>query len=161
MRPERSSSRSTAPTPLQGRWDRSGSTTRSTGFDQHGRLLDGLDHQTPGVITRDDAGAVDYVDDGGVYAHLTRPYATAIGGDVDSTTWDGAKLTIAFHDHPGVPAQHDVYWNRGTPSVTCDGAPLSGVSSDPTRLIFHVPCGVGATAGDGGAEHSLVFAPAP
>jgi Cellulase (glycosyl hydrolase family 5) len=126
------------------------------GFDQTGASsMDWI--WNPGVITRDDAGGVDYVDDGGVYAHLTRPYAMAIGGDVDKATWDGAKLTIAFHDHPGVPAQHDVYWNRGTPSVTCDGAPASGMSSDPTRLVFHVPCGVGATAGDGGAEHSLVF----
>jgi hypothetical protein len=112
----------------------------------------------PGVITRDDAGDVDYVDDGGVYAHLTRPYAMAIGGDVDTTTWDGNRFTITFHDHAGVPAQHDVYWNRGTPAVTCDGAALSGVTGDPTRLVFTVPCGAGSTVGDGGAEHTLVFA---
>ena len=106
-----------------------------------------------GVVTRDDAGALQFVDDGGTFKHLTRPYAVAIGGDVDATTWDGTTLNVSFHDHPGVPATHDVYWNRGQPSVTCDGAPLTGVMGNPATLVFSVACG-----GDG-ATHTVVFSP--
>ena len=105
----------------------------------------------PGVVTRDDAGAIQYLNDGGPYDHLTRPYAMAVGGDVDATTWDGTTLTIAFHDHPGVPSTHEVYWNLGQPAVACDGAALAGVTQDPTRLVFNVACG------GGGAAHTLVF----
>jgi hypothetical protein len=131
-------------------------------------LLDGFDQTraasvdwiwNPGVITRDDAGAVDYVFDGGVYDHLTRPYAMAIGGDVDAVTWDGTKLAVTFRDHAGVPAKHDIYWNRPVPSVTCDGVKVLGVGSDATRLVFHVACG-GSAVPDGG-DHALVFSSAP
>jgi hypothetical protein len=126
-----------------------------TGFDRN--LASSVDWiWNPGVITRDDAGAVQYVDDGGVMAHLTRPYAMAVGGDVATTTWSGSTLTITFNDHPGVPSTHDVFWNVGTPAVTCDGKPVTGVTGDPTRLVFTVTCG-GGDAPDA-AAHTLVFA---
>ena len=105
----------------------------------------------PGVVTRDDAGAIVPLFAGSVLAHLTRPYAMAVGGDSTSTTWDGSTLTIEFTAHPGVPFTHDVYWNRGTPSVTCDGAALAGVTGDPKRLVYTVSCG-------GAGAHTLVFA---
>jgi hypothetical protein len=82
----------------------------------------------------------------------------AVGGDVTQTTWDGAAvtLTIGFTAHPGVPFTHDVYWNRGAPAVTCDGAslPSDGVTTDPARLVYTVACG-----GDG--VHTLVFTGSP
>ena len=65
--------------------------------------------------------------------------------------------TITFQDHSGVPTQHDIYWNRGNPSVTCDGASLSGVTGNPTTLVFTVSCGAGLTAGDASPVHTLVF----
>ncbi len=113
----------------------------------------------PGVVTRDDAGAIAYVFDGGVLEHLTRPYAMAVGGDVTSTTWDGAKLTLTFRDHSGVPSKHDVYWNLGAPRVTCDGAALSPVTLDPQRRVATVACG-GDRLPDAG-DHVLVFAGGP
>ena len=126
------------------------------GFDQ--TLASSMDWiWNPGVLTYDDAGSFDFIDEGGVLEHLTRPYAMAVGGDVQTTTWDGAKLTITFQDHSGVPTQHDIYWNRGNPSVTCDGASLSGVTGNPTTLVFTVSCGAGLTAGDASPVHTLVF----
>ncbi len=74
----------------------------------------------------------------------------AVGGDVMQTTWDGAALTIAFTAHPGVPFTNDVYWNRGTPEVTCDGVPLTAPTADPARLVYTVTCG-------GAGAHTLVF----
>ncbi len=106
-----------------------------------------------GVVARDDAGVLQYLDDAGPYKHLTRPYAVAIGGDVDATTWDGTTLNVSFQDHRGVPATHDVYWNSGEPLVTCDGATVSGVMGNPATLVFSVACG-----GDG-TKHTLVFSP--
>jgi hypothetical protein len=112
-----------------------------------------------GVVSRDDAGAIEYLDDAGPYEHLTRPYAMAVGGDVDATTWDGTTLAVLFRDHAGVPSTHDVYWNLGQPKVTCDSAALTGVTGDPKTLVFHVACGAGSSAGEGGVEHTLVFSP--
>jgi hypothetical protein len=108
-----------------------------------------------GVVVHDlDAGTLGLLDDGAIYEHQTRPRPIAIGGDVDTTTWDGTKLTVTFHDHPGVPATHDVFWNRGTPAVTCDGSKISSPGGDPSRMVFSVSCG-----GDGSAAgHTLVFA---
>jgi hypothetical protein len=108
-----------------------------------------------GVVTRDDAGTLGYLLDGAIYDHLTRPYPMAIGGDLEATNWDGVKLTVTFRDHPGVPAMHDIYWNRAAPAVTCDGERLTSGGGDPARLVFTVPCG-----GDGPTgEHTLVFGP--
>jgi endoglycosylceramidase len=109
----------------------------------------------PGVVARDDAGAIQYLDNGGPYEHLTRPYAMAVGGDVDTIAWNGMTLTMHFLDHPGVPSTHDVYWNpgRGQPTVTCDGAALRDVTGNPSTHVFVVTCG-----GNGG-KHTLVFSP--
>jgi endoglycosylceramidase len=120
-----------------------------TGFDQ--ALASTMDWiWDPGVVTRDPDGGVEYLGDGGVLAHLTRPYAMAVGGDVTSTTWDGASLTIAFQEHPGVPSVHDVFWNRATPKITCDGEAPGSVKEDPTRLVLTVACG-------GAGAHTLVL----
>jgi hypothetical protein len=110
-----------------------------------------------GVVVHDlDAGTLGYLLDGAIYDHLTRPRAVAIGGDVDTNTWDGTTLTVTFREHPGVPATHDVFWNRGTPAVTCDGEKLASVSGDAARQVFSVACGGG---GASDAEHTLAFAP--
>ena len=106
-----------------------------------------------GVVTRDDMGAIQYTDDGGPHDHLTRPYAMAVGGDVDTMAWDGATLTIHFRNHPGVPAKHEVYWNLAPPTVTCDGAAITNPTSNPMTSVYVVACG-----GSGGA-HTLVFSP--
>jgi endoglycosylceramidase len=66
----------------------------------------------------------------------SRPYAQAVGGDVDSVAWDGAQLTVAFHGHGGVPSLHDIFWNQGTPSATCDGAAVAPSSSDGPIYTF-------------------------
>ena len=119
------------------------------GYDQY--LASSMDWiWNPGVVTRSDAGAVVPLYDGAVLDHLTRPYAMAVGGDVTQTTWDGESLTIGFTAHPGVPFTHDVYWNHGTPDVTCDGEPIRGATADPARLVYMVTCG-------GAGAHTLVF----
>jgi hypothetical protein len=78
----------------------------------------------------------------------------AVGGDVSQTTWDGSALTVAFSGHPGVPPTHDIYWNNGTPTATCDGTTLSGLTVDPKRLVYSVTCG-------GPGPHTLIFAGEP
>jgi hypothetical protein len=123
------------------------------GYDQY--LASSMDWiWNPGVVTRDDAGAIAPVFDGAVLDHLTRPYAMAVGGDVTQTTWDGTALTIGFSAHTGVPFTHDVYWNRGTPVVTCDGNPLPVAPADPARRVYTVTCG-------GAGAHTLVLASGP
>jgi hypothetical protein len=126
-----------------------------TNFDQ--ALASSMDWiWNPGVVTCDAGGgsARDLVFGGQVLAHLTRPYAMAVGGDVTATTWDGATLTVGFTGHPGVPATHDVFWNHGAPAITCDGAAVSAPAADPARNVFTVACG-------GPGAHTLVFASAP
>jgi hypothetical protein len=123
------------------------------GFDQN--LASSMDWiWNPGVVTRSEAGAVIPTFGGSVLQRLTRPYAMAVGGDVTQTTWDGATLTVGFTAHPGVPFTHDVYWNFGTPTVTCDGETLTGVVADLARLVYTVTCG-------GGGSHTLVFKSGP
>jgi cellulase (glycosyl hydrolase family 5) len=120
------------------------------GFDQN--LASSMDWiWNPGVITRDpDGGGIVPLYGGQILTHLTRPYAMAVGGDVTTTTWDGSALTIVFTPHPGVPFTHDVYWNVGTPTVTCDGVAVADVKEDSKRLVFTVSCG-------GAGTHTLVF----
>lgn len=125
------------------------------GYDQN--LASSMDWiWNPGVVTRADGGAIVPTFGGAVLDHLTRPYAMAVGGDVTQTTWDGtaSSLTIAFTAHPGVPFTHDVYWNRGTPVIACDGEPLDGVVAAPERRVYTVTCG-------GAGAHTLVFKAGP
>jgi len=75
-------------------------------------------------------GLYDYVDSDGswrerpaVVAHVSRPYAQAIGGDPESMTWDGAALTVAFKT-TSAPARHRVYF-PSLGSATCGGAAVS------------------------------------
>jgi endoglycosylceramidase len=81
---------------------------------------------------------------------LSRPYAVAVGGNVDSMTWDGSALTVALHGRGDVPARHDIFWNRGTPSITCDGKSLAPDSVDAANSLYVVHCG-------GGGAHTLTF----
>jgi endoglycosylceramidase len=130
--------------------------------DEVDRLLDGFDRDLasstewiwdPGVVTRNPDGSFAYVasTQGDLcLPHLARPYAPAVGGDVAQITWDGTALTVAFHGHPGVPTEHDVFWNLGTPQVTCDGANVPPPAPDD-RSIFTLECG--RDTGD----HLLVF----
>ncbi|MGZ3426992.1 MAG: glycoside hydrolase family 5 protein [Polyangia bacterium] len=82
---------------------------------------------------------------------LSRPYAVAVGGDVDAMTWDGAALTVRLRGRADVPARHDVFWNRGTPAIACDGAPTRADSVDAASSIYVVRCG-------GSGAHTLTFA---
>jgi hypothetical protein len=130
--------------------------------DETSRLLDGFDRDlasstewiwNPGVVTRNADGSFAQVASAQGPPCLTvlaRPYAPAVGGDVTQTSWDGATLTLAFTGHPGVPAQHDVFWNHGTPRITCDGADVAAPAPDD-RGVYTVACG-----SDGG-DHTLVF----
>jgi endoglycosylceramidase len=135
--------------------------------DEVDRLLDGFDRDlasstewiwNPGVVTRGADGGFDTVMSAqpgqACLAHLARPYAPAVGGDVTQIAWDGRSLTVAFTGHPGVPAEHDVFWNLGTPQVTCDGASLTPPSPDD-RGVITVDCG-----SDTG-NHTLVFRTGP
>jgi endoglycosylceramidase len=120
--------------------------------DEVDRLLDGYDRDlasstewiwNPGVVTRKPDGSLAYVDSAQgstCLSHLSRPYAPAVGGDVTRVTWDGTALTVAFNGHPGVPAEHDVFWNLGTPKITCDGAGAAPPSPDD-RHVFTIACG--------------------
>jgi hypothetical protein len=127
------------------------------------RLLDDFDQVgassmywiwNPGAVTRNPDGSFAYTDGGQVLQHLARPYAPAIGGDVVSVKWDGAKgtLTVVFEGRADVPARHDVFWNHGTPAITCDGTAVatSEVMLDAERQTYTVMCG-------GLGEHTLVF----
>jgi hypothetical protein len=135
--------------------------------EQVDRLLDGFDRNlasttewiwNPGVVTRNADGSFAYVQGGGTgdrcMTHLARPYAPAVGGDVTRTQWDGAALTIAFKGHPGVPAEHDVFWNLGGPQITCDGQAVAAPAADD-RHVITVACG--SDTGD----HTLVVRSAP
>jgi endoglycosylceramidase len=131
------------------------------GGEEVDRILDGFDRDlasstewiwNPGVVTRNPDGSFAYVTNsqsGVCMDHLARPYAPAVGGDVTGLTWDGSALTVAFHGHPGVPAEHDVFWNHGTPKITCDGADVPVPAAD--QSVYRVTCG----SADG--DHVLVF----
>jgi endoglycosylceramidase len=71
---------------------------------------------------------------------VARPYAQSVGGDLDAMTWDGTTLTVSFHGHAGVPATHDIFWNRDPPSVTCDGQSVAAAATAGS-LLYHVECG--------------------
>jgi hypothetical protein len=141
----------------------SGSSAPPGAADEVDRLLDGFDRDlasstewiwNPGVVTRNPDGSFAYTMSAqpgqACLPHLARPYAPAVGGDVTAIRWDGAALTIRFHGHPGVPAEHDVFWNRGTPVVTCDGANVTPPAPDD-RSVFTLTCG--SATGD----HVLMF----
>jgi hypothetical protein len=81
---------------------------------------------------------------------LSRPYAQAIGGDAESVTWDGARLTVKLRGRDDVPGRHDVFWNRGTPAIACDGKTVTPLSVDEAGSIYVVRCG-------GSGEHTLTF----
>jgi endoglycosylceramidase len=106
----------------------------------------------PGLLTRNSDGSFAFTDGGKVLATLSRPYAPAVGGDIDSVRWDSSagELTVAFHGHRGVPAIHDVYWNQGTPAITCDGAATAATRVDTDGQLYTVSCG-------GAGSHTLVF----
>jgi hypothetical protein len=85
-----------------------------------------------------------------LFQAISRPYAQAIGGDVQSIAWDGAKLTVMFSGHAGVPATHTIFWNRPSATISCDGAPVSPSSTDASASLVTVECG-------GSGAHTLVF----
>jgi endoglycosylceramidase len=106
----------------------------------------------PGAVTRNADGSFAPVFDGQVLQHLSRPFAPAVGGDVESTVWDGAQLTVRFRGRADVAPRHDVYWNpeRPAPTILCDGAASSAKTVDATNGLYTVDCG-------GSGEHTLVF----
>ena len=82
---------------------------------------------------------------------LSRPYAVAVGGDVTSMTWDGAALTVQLRGRADVPARHDIFWNRGAPTIACDGKSIAPDSVDAAHSLYVVRCG-------GSGAHTLTFA---
>jgi endoglycosylceramidase len=82
---------------------------------------------------------------------LSRPYAQAIGGDAESVAWDGATLTVKLRGRAGVPSRSDVFWDRGTPAIACDGRSVTANSVDQAGSVYVVDCG-------GCGEHTLTFA---
>jgi hypothetical protein len=106
----------------------------------------------PGTVSRNDDGSFAFVFDGQILQHLSRPYAPAIGGDVHSTLWDGARLTVAFSGRRDVAPRHDVFWNpeRPAPRISCDGKTIAATSVDATNGLYTVACG-------GQGAHTLVF----
>ncbi len=84
-------------------------------------------------------------------AALSRPYAVAVGGDVDAVTWDGATLTVRLRGRGDVPARHDIFWNQGAPAIACDGRPIAADSVDAVDSLYVVRCG-------GAGAHTLTFA---
>jgi hypothetical protein len=64
---------------------------------------------------------------------VSRPYPQAIAGDPIAVKWDGTQLTVQFRGG-GI---HDVYWNRGAPSFTCDGKSVSATQMDN---VYRVVC---------------------
>jgi endoglycosylceramidase len=72
---------------------------------------------------------------------VARPYAPAIGGDPTAITWDGATLTVAFKARGDVPAEHDLYWPKGTPTLRCDGKTVAPMSVDSAGARYTVACG--------------------
>jgi hypothetical protein len=81
---------------------------------------------------------------------VARPYAQAIGGDPTALTWDGATLTVAFKARADVPAEHDVFWPKGTPTIRCDGKSVTAKSVDSAGSRYTVACG-------GSGAHTLTF----
>ena len=81
---------------------------------------------------------------------LSRPYAQAVGGDLESMSWDGAALTVRFRGRADVPARHDIFWNQGAPRITCDGKPLQPERVDDAGSTYVVRCGAGGA-------HALIF----
>jgi endoglycosylceramidase len=79
---------------------------------------------------------------------LSRPYAQAIGGNLDAMTWDGTTLTIKFTGRGDVPPRHDVFFPDTVPSVACDGKPTLADNADSG--VYTVRCG-------GGGQHTLTF----
>jgi endoglycosylceramidase len=80
---------------------------------------------------------------------LSRPYAQAIGGDPIAMRFDGTTLSVQLRGRGDVPARHDIFWNRGAPTVSCDGREIAPATSD--GLVYVVECG------GGGGEHTLTF----
>jgi endoglycosylceramidase len=106
----------------------------------------------PGTVTRNPDGSFAFVFGGQILQHLSRPYAPAVGGDVNSTVWDGTRLTVAFRGRGDVPARHDVFWNpeRPAPRITCDGKAIAATSVNRPDGLYTVACG-------GPGAHTLVF----
>ena len=75
-------------------------------------------------------------------AAVARPYAKAIGGEPLAMSWDGTTFTLASKRRDGVPRQHDIFFPSATPSIACDGKPLSGgdVTADMATSTFSVRC---------------------
>ncbi len=81
---------------------------------------------------------------------LSRPYAVAVGGDLVTTSWDGATLTVRLRGRGDVPARHDLFWNQGAPAIACDGRTIAADSVDDAASIYVVRCG-------GAGEHTLTL----
>ena len=67
-------------------------------------------------------------------------------------TWDGSHARrCAFRGRGDVPARHDIFWNRGTPAIACDGRPTTPDAVDAVNGGYVVRCG-------GAGAHTLTFA---
>lgn len=75
-----------------------------------------------------------------MFAAVSRPYAQAVGGDPKAMTWDGTTLTVQFNGRSDVPGTHDLYWNKGTPTIECDGQAVTPSSVDSAGFRYTVDC---------------------
>jgi endoglycosylceramidase len=87
---------------------------------------------------------------------LSRPYVTAVGGDPVAMKWDGATLTLTFDGRGGVPAKHDVFWNRGAPTIMCDGKAIAATGPAVTTNGSVYTIDSTGTCG-GGGRHTLTL----
>lgn len=90
-----------------------------------------------------------YTPRGWMMQALSRPFAQAVGGNLDAMTFDGTTLTVRFHGRADVPPRHDVFWPDTVPAVACDGKPILADSAASGRYV--VRCG-------GAGAHTLTFA---
>jgi endoglycosylceramidase len=63
----------------------------------------------------------DWRDRPAMIAAVSRPYPKAIGGDPRRVAWDGTTLTVELAPRGNVSPEHDVFFPRGTPTVSCAG----------------------------------------
>jgi len=75
-------------------------------------------------------------------AAVARPYAKAVGGTPLAMSWDGATFTLASKRRDGVPRRHDIFFPGSTPTIACDGKPVSSgdVTVDVSMSTFSISC---------------------
>ena len=124
-----------------------------TAADWLGHFLDGADLQLASWTlwlwkeeSQGEWGLYTHNDDGSwsprpsMFDLVSRPYAQAVGGDPTAMSWDGTTLTVEFTGRGDVPGTHDLYWNKGTPTIACDGKTVAPSNVDAAGSRYTVTC---------------------